>query len=54
MTIAVSITSTLKTGGQESIFDTAFVEDDLGIDVISFSVGWTHSIYNPKKLKEYR
>lgn len=39
---------------QESVFDTAFVEDDLGIDVISFSVGWTHSIYNPKKLKEYR
>ena len=34
--------------------DLAFVEDDLALDFVSFSIGYTHSIYSPKKLKEYR
>lgn len=34
--------------------DLAFVEDDLALDFITFSIGYTHSIYSPKKLKEYR
>lgn len=35
-----------------SNFDLAFVEDDLSLNVMSISVGWAHSIYSPKKLKE--
>lgn len=38
---------------QESTFDLAFQESDLSLNFISFSVGYTRSIYSPKKLKEY-
>jgi len=37
----------------ESTFDLGYVESDLSLNFISFSVGYTHSIYSPKKLKEY-
>jgi hypothetical protein len=34
--------------------DLAFVEDDLSLDMLSFSIGYTYSVYSPKKLKEFR
>ena len=37
-----------------STYDLAFVEDDLSLDMLSFSFGYTHSIYNPQKLKEFK
>lgn len=36
-----------------SNFDIGFVEDNLSLDVLSFSIGWAHSLYSPKKLKEF-
>ncbi|MFY0608257.1 MAG: PorT family protein [Cyclobacteriaceae bacterium] len=36
-----------------SLFDLGFVESDLSLDFWSFTVGYTISIYSPKKLKEY-
>ncbi len=41
-------------GNQFLTYDLAFVEDDLALDMISFSVGFTYSVYSPKKLKEFR
>jgi hypothetical protein len=35
-------------------FDLSYVEDDLSLDFVSFSIGWTHSIYKPQKIKDYR
>ncbi len=40
---------TNKTG----LFDLGFAESDLSLNFLSVSLGWTHSIYSPKKLKEY-
>ena len=37
-----------------STYDLAFVEDDLSLDMLSFSFGYTYSIYNPQKLKEFK
>ncbi len=37
-----------------STYDLAFVEDDFSLDMLSFSFGYTYSIYNPQKLKEFR
>lgn len=31
--------------------DLNYVEDDLALDFVSFSIGYTHSIYSPKKIK---
>ncbi|MFY0599044.1 MAG: PorT family protein [Cyclobacteriaceae bacterium] len=39
---------------KSSVFDSGFVEDNLSLNVVSFNVGFTYSIYSPKKLKEYR
>lgn len=39
---------------QSSTFDAAFAEDNLSLNTISFSLGWAHSIYSPKKLKEFK
>lgn len=39
---------------QESIFDLGFVEDLVSIDLFMFSVGWTQSIYSPKKLNVFQ
>lgn len=41
-------------GNQYLTYDLAFVEDDLALDMISFSIGYTYSVYSPKKLKQYR
>ena len=41
-------------GNQAIAYDLAFVEDDLSLDMLSFSIGYTYSIYSPKKLKEFR
>ncbi len=35
-------------------YDLGYVEDDLALDMISFSIGYTYSVYSPKKLKEFR
>jgi hypothetical protein len=35
-------------------YDLGFVEDDLALDMLSFSIGYTYSVYSPKKLKEFR
>jgi len=37
-----------------STYDLAFVEDDFSLDILSFSFGYTYSIYNPQKLKEFK
>ena len=37
-----------------STYDLAFVEDDFSLDMLSFSFGYTYSIYNPQKLKEFK
>ena len=37
-----------------STYDLAFVEDDFSLDMLSFSLGYTYSIYNPQKLKQFR
>jgi hypothetical protein len=37
-----------------SSYDLAFVEDDLSLDLMSFSVGYIYSIYNPQKIKRFR
>ena len=37
---------------QNSTFDLAYVPDDTKLHMFSFSVGYTRSIYNPKKLVE--
>lgn len=34
--------------------DLGFVEDDVALDMLSFSIGYTYSVYSPKKLKEFR
>lgn len=41
-------------GNQFLTYDLGFVEDDLSLDMLSFSIGYTYSIYSPKKLKEFR
>jgi hypothetical protein len=41
-------------GNQFVTYDLGFVEDDLALDAVSFSIGYTYSIYSPKKLKEFR
>ncbi len=41
-------------GNQFSTYDLGFVEDDLALDMLSLSVGFTYSVYSPKKLKEFR
>lgn len=38
----------------EVVWDLAYAEDDLRLNFVSFSVGYTHSIYSPKKLKEFK
>lgn len=35
-------------------FDIGYVEDDLTINTVTFSVGYTHSFYNAIKRKQYR
>ncbi len=37
---------------QNSTFDLGYVQDDIKLNLFSFSVGYTHSIYSPKKLIE--
>jgi hypothetical protein len=37
-----------------STYDLAFVEDDFSLDMLSFAFGYTYSIYNPQKLKQFR
>lgn len=37
-----------------STYDLAFIEDDFSLDMLSFSFGYTYSIYNPQKLKEFK
>ncbi|XOV95305.1 MAG: hypothetical protein ACFHWX_11465 [Bacteroidota bacterium] len=37
---------------QNSTFDVGYVQDDLKLNFFSFSVGYTQSIYSPKKLVE--
>ena len=37
-----------------STYALAFVEDDFSLDMLSFSFGYTYSIYNPQKLKEFK
>lgn len=34
--------------------DIAFIEDDLTINTLAFSIGFTKSLYKPRKRKEYR
>ena len=41
-------------GNQFLIYDLGFVEDDLSLDMLSLSIGYTYSVYSPKKLKEFR
>lgn len=41
-------------GNQFLTYDLGFVEDDLALDMLSFSIGYTYSVYSPKKLKEFR
>ena len=41
-------------GNQAIVYDLAFVEDDVALDMLSFSIGFTYSVYSPKKLKEFR
>ncbi len=41
-------------GNQFLTYDLGFVEDDLALDLLSFSLGYTYSVYSPKKLKEFR
>ncbi len=38
---------------QQTTFDVAFAESDVSLNFISFTFGYTHSIYSPKKLKDY-
>lgn len=37
---------------KSSVFDLAFIEDNLSLNNLSLTLGWAHSIYSPKKLKE--
>ena len=41
-------------GNQPLTYDLGYVEDDLALDVISISLGYTYSVYSPKKLKSFR
>ncbi|MFY0690258.1 MAG: hypothetical protein JXQ90_23995 [Cyclobacteriaceae bacterium] len=41
-------------GNQFLTYDLGFVEDDLALDVLSFSIGYTYSVYSPQKLKAFR
>jgi hypothetical protein len=38
---------------QETTFDLAFAESDVSLNFVSFTLGYTHSIYSPKKLKDF-
>ncbi len=33
-----------------SVFDLAYVPDNLSLNMMSLTFGWTHSIYSPKKI----
>ncbi|MEP0367637.1 MAG: porin family protein [Cyclobacteriaceae bacterium] len=48
------IDSNNRMASNSSNFDLAFVEDNLSLNNISITVGWAHSIYSPKKLKEFK
>lgn len=37
---------------KSTVFDSAFMEDNLSLNNLSLTIGWSHSIYSPKKLKE--
>lgn len=39
---------------QDQLFNIGHVEDDLTINAVSVSIGYTHSFYLPRKRKEYR
>lgn len=39
---------------RSSVFDLAIVEDNLSLNMMSITFGWTHSIYSPKKVQSKR
>ncbi len=39
---------------KDVLLDIGHVEDDLALNTISFTVGYTYSVYNPTKRKQYR
>jgi hypothetical protein len=39
---------------QDGVFDIGHIEDDLALNTVSFSIGYTRSFYKPTKRKQYR